>query len=65
MHMYVSCLSGDLSELQSSDVNQQFDCDSSPERVLQVDSDIEDIPEDVPFRQIRFGTKLRGCNNKG
>ncbi|XP_045928811.1 uncharacterized protein LOC123985378 [Micropterus dolomieu] len=39
------------SELQSSEMAQQFDCDSSSESsVSGVDSEIPDLPEDDPFR---------------
>ncbi|XP_070403849.1 uncharacterized protein [Nothobranchius furzeri] len=50
--------SGGLSVLQSSDVSQEFECDSSPESDPQVDSNIEDLPEDDPFGQIGFDTDM-------
>ncbi len=47
------------SELQPSDMAQQFSCDSSSEgSVSGVDSEIPDIPEDDPFRQIGFGSDM-------
>ncbi|XP_045919674.1 uncharacterized protein LOC123979704 isoform X2 [Micropterus dolomieu] len=47
------------SELQSSEMAQQFDCDSSSEgSVSGVDSEIPDLPEDDPFRQIGFDTDM-------
>lgn len=47
------------SELQPSDMAQQFSCDSSSEgSVSEVDSEIPDIPEDDPFRQIGFDTDM-------
>ncbi|XP_054592230.1 uncharacterized protein [Nothobranchius furzeri] len=50
--------SGGLSVLQSSDVSQEFECDSSSESDPQVDSNIEDLPEDDPFGQIGFDTDM-------
>ncbi|RXN22564.1 hypothetical protein ROHU_023413 [Labeo rohita] len=46
-------------ELQPSDMDQQFTCDSSSEdSVSGDDSEIPDIPEDDPFRQIGFDTDM-------
>ncbi|XP_070404820.1 uncharacterized protein [Nothobranchius furzeri] len=50
--------SGGLSGLQSSDVSQEFECDSSPDSDPQVDSDIEDLPEDDPLGQIDTDTDM-------
>ncbi|CAM4718198.1 unnamed protein product [Leuciscus chuanchicus] len=47
------------SELQPSDMDQQFSCDSSSEgSVSGVYLEIPDIPEDDPFRQICFDTDM-------
>ncbi|RXN30662.1 hypothetical protein ROHU_017568 [Labeo rohita] len=46
-------------ELQPSDMDQQFTCDSSSkDSVSGDDSEIPDIPEDDPFRQIGFDTDM-------